>query len=89
MELPALLLPSLKTLQYVLMPVGACAGMLTGIYFTRLPITKKYGFLLFWGTLVCGILVVKLASMIGGDAWARISFAYSMGYLAFSMKMLR
>jgi hypothetical protein len=83
------IMPSLNKLQYFLLPACFVLGLYVGILLPRFNIVKKHAVLTFWLTIGAFILMVQVADFIGGDVWARLTFAFAMGYLSFALKLLR
>ncbi|KAF0230511.1 MAG: hypothetical protein FD167_4796 [bacterium] len=82
-------LPSIKTLQFYLLPTGAILGMRLGILLTSAKFAQKWPCSTFWLMLLIDMALLKLIYVFLGDIWARISFSFLMGYFAFSLKLLR
>ena len=83
------LLPSIKTLQFYLLPTGALLGLGTGALLTQAKFAQKWPWLTFWVMVALEIALLKLIYIFLGDIWARISFSFLMGYFALSLKLLR
>jgi hypothetical protein len=82
-------LPSIKTLQFYLLPTGAFLGMGLGILLTNTKFAQKWPWATFWLMVMLDLIVLKLIYTFFGDIWTRISFSFLMGYFAFSLKLLR
>lgn len=82
-------LPSIKTLQFYLLPTGAILGMGLGILLTNTKFAQKWPWSTFWLMVALDMLALKLIYAFLGDIWARISFSFLMGYFAFTLKLLR
>ncbi len=82
-------LPSIKILQFYLLPIGAILGIRLGILLSRAKFAQKWPWSTFWLMILVDVVLSKLIYVFLGDIWARISFSFLMGYFAFSLKLLR
>jgi hypothetical protein len=69
--------------------MAAILGMVASIFFTKSALVQRAPQLVFWLTLVAEIILIKAVYQIGGDLWARFTFSFAMGVLAFMIKLLR
>lgn len=78
-----------KMLQYILLPLGAGLGIMTGILLPRTAIAQRHSVIVFLSAFAIIFLVHNIAGMVGGSMWARATFAFTMGFIALGIKLLR
>jgi hypothetical protein len=82
-----LVLITVKSLQYFLIPLLGILGILLGRQISQWPTSHPRW--VFVATMALLFVIVKLAYLIGGDIGARFTYALAMGYLAFAIKLLK
>lgn len=80
---------SLQVLQVYLIPISGFFGIFVGIKITNTNLAKNYPGSIFWLALSVNFILLQLAYLLGGDIWARLTYAFMMGCFAFSIKLLR
>jgi hypothetical protein len=83
------ILAVLNTIKYLLLPALGIAGLITGAMLPRLSLVQRHAVLFFWLSLLTLFLLIKVVHVAAGDYWARLTFAYAMGYLAFALRLLK
>jgi hypothetical protein len=81
--------PTLGPLQYFLIPAGAILGILIGMWLPKAEFVQRRASWVFWLAMIFNFLMLNLSYLAGGGVWARIIFAFTMGFLAFGVKLLR
>ncbi|MEW6735031.1 MAG: hypothetical protein AB1489_27315 [Acidobacteriota bacterium] len=80
---------SLKVLQYFLLPLSAMLGICLGIWLPRTGIAQRRAVSVFCFALVIELGLFNLTYLIGGRVWTRIVFAFTMGFIAFGVRLLK